>query len=164
VEEKITIRFSEMSDEKHLVEWLSEPGILRWFPMCDQREIKDAAAIWMSYTKYQAVLTALYEGKPAAIANLYLQPYKKLAHQCLFAIIAKEEFRGKGVGTKLLEALMKLAKEQFNIEMLHLEVYEGNPAIHLYKRLGFKEYGLQKRFLKEPTGEYLGKIFMQKGL
>jgi len=160
----VTIRFSEEADQKYLVDWLLQPGVLEWFPLADLREVEDAARIWVSYSKYQAVLTALYDSVPCGIANLYLQPYKKLAHQCLFAIIVDENYRGKGVGTQLLQALMVLAKERFKIELLHLEVYEGNPAIRLYERLGFTRYGAQKHFVKEGKDKYLTKILMQKTL
>lgn len=159
----IVIEFAELSDRKYLVEWLSEPGVLRGFPMHDKREIEDSSKHWISYARYKAVLKALYKGKTAGLANIYLQPYRKLAHQCLLAIIVGEEFRGHGVGRALMEDLIKLAKEKFKIELLHLEVYEGNPAIHLYEKLGFERYGTQRRFIKDK-GEYLNKILMQKSL
>lgn len=160
---KLEIRFTVPEDAPLLTEWLSEPNILRWFPMIDAREIEDAVKIWIGYAKYEAAITALWDGEPCGMSTLYLQPYKKFAHQCLFSIIAKKEFRGKGVGTFLLENLMKLAKEKFRIEILHLEVYEGNPAINLYRRVGFEEFGKQDHFIKE-NGEYLSKTFMQKYL
>jgi putative acetyltransferase len=136
---------------------------LEGFPLNDLREIEDAARIWISYSKQQAVLTALWDGVPCGIANLYLQPYQKMSHQCLFAIIVDEKYRGKGIGAKLLRELMTLAKERFKLEFIHLEVYQGNPAINLYKRLGFKEYGVHRRFMKDQ-GRYIDKILMQKYL
>lgn len=160
---RISIREAKSDDEPLLVKWLSQEGVLKWFPLTDIREIEDAAKIWMSYSKQKAVLTAEYDGVACGIANLYIQPFKKLAHQCLLAIIVDENFRGKGVGTKLLEALETLAREHFGIQILHLEVYEENPAMNLYKRLGFEEFGKQKRFIKEESG-YRSKIFMQKRL
>ena len=159
----LEIRFGEELDQKYLEEWLLQPGVLQWFPLTDWREIEDAARIWMSYSKQDAVLTAVWEGVPCGIANLYLQPYKKLAHQSLFAIIVDEKYRGKGIGTKLLQELISLAKERFKLELIHLEVYEGNPAIRLYERLGFQQYGMQKKFVKDQ-GQYLNKILMQKVL
>lgn len=159
----ITVRFAEETDQKYLVEWLLQPGVLDWFPLADIREIEDAARIWISYAKQGAVLTALWDDVPCGIANLYLQPYKKLRHQCLFAIVVDEKYRGKGVGTKLLQELISLAKERFKIELLHLEVYDGNPAIRLYERLGFSHYGIQKHFVKDQ-GQYRAKILMQRVL
>ncbi len=163
MKDHLTIRFAEESDQKYLIEWLLQPGVLEGFPLNDLREIEDAARIWISYAKHNAVLTALWDGVPCGIANLYLQPYQKMSHQCLFAIIVDEKFRGKGIGAKLLRELMTLAKERFKLELLHLEVYQGNPAINLYKRLGFKEYGIHRRFMKDK-GRYLDKILMQKDL
>lgn len=160
----ISIRFSEPSDEKLLVEWLLQPGVLHWFPLADLREIEDAARIWISYVKQQGVLTALWHGKPCGSATLYLHPFQKLSKQSLLAIVVDENCRGKGVGKRLLIELEALAKTRFGIELLHLEVYEGNPAIHLYHKLGFAEYGNQKRFIKESSGQYLNKIMMQKSL
>lgn len=161
--EHLTIRFGEESDQKYLVEWLLQPGVLEGFPLTDLREIEDAARIWVSYSKQHAVLTALWDGVPCGIANLYLQPYQKLSHQCLFAIIVDEKVRGKGVGTKLMEELLSLAKERFNLEFVHLEVYRGNPAINLYRRFGFEEYGVHRHFMKDQ-GRYIDKIMMQKYL
>jgi putative acetyltransferase len=163
MENHLTIRFGEEADQRYLIEWLLQPGVLEGFPLTDLREVEDAARLWISYSKNHAVLTALWDGVPCGIANLYLQPYKKLAHQSLFAIIVDEKYRGKGVGGKLLKELMILAKERFHLELLHLEVYEGNPAVKLYERMGFKRYGLQRHFIKDQ-GQYRGKILMQKAL
>jgi len=159
----LTIRFGQESDQKYLIEWLLQPGVLEGFPLADLREIEDAARIWISYSKQMAVLTALWDGVPCGIANLYLQPYKKFAHQSLLAIIIDEKLRGKGVGTKLMKELLSLAKERFKLEFVHLEVYEGNRAINLYRRLGFEEYGVHRKFIKDQ-GRYLDKVLMQKYL
>lgn len=157
----IVIRPSIESDAPLLSSWIVKPDVLRWFPMSDQREIDDSVRIWMGYTRFGASFTAEYDGKPAGMAVLYIQPYQKFSHQCLFAIIVNEEFRNRGIGKALIEHFEKIAREKFNIELLHLEVYEGNPAIHLYERLGFKEYGRHPRFIKD-SGKYIGKILMQK--
>lgn len=157
----LVVRPAEEGDQKYLVEWLLQPGVLQWFPLANLREVEDAARIWMSYMQQKAVLTALWNGVPCGIANLYLQPFRKLSHQCLFAIIIDEAHRGKGIGKQLLGDLITLARDELHIDLLHLEVYEGNPAIHLYQRIGFLEYGRQKRFVKDQ-GVYTTKILMQK--
>jgi putative acetyltransferase len=159
----IQIRPAEAEDGAVLSKWLSDPQILRWFPMQDAREVEDSIRIWMSYIKLRACFTATVKGEPAGMSILYIQPYKKFSHQSLFAIIVGEGFRGQGIGTALLEHTQHKAKETFNIEILHLEVYKGNPAIHLYERMGFQEYGVHPRFLKVGD-EYIDKILMQKNL
>jgi len=158
------IRLTQDSDATYLTKWLTDPEILRWFPMCNNLEIDDAVKIWMSYTKQEAVITAVENNIPCGIANLYIQSFKKLSHQALFAIIVAKEYRGKGVGTALIKELIDMAKMKFNLELIHLEVYEGNPAQRLYERLGFVKYGVHKKFLKDLDGKYYDKILMQKPL
>lgn len=161
--EHVTLREAVASDQRYLVEWLLQPGVLAGFPLADTREVEDAARIWLSYADQGAVITALWDGVPCGIANLYLQPYKKLSHQSLFAIIVDEKYRGKGIGTKLIYELMRLGKEKFHLELLHLEVYEGNPAVKLYEKLGFQKIGVQRNFMKSD-GKYTNKILMQRDL
>jgi putative acetyltransferase len=161
--QKIAFRVSQQKDLKYLIQWLMEPGVLRWFPMSNEREVEDAAKNWVSYSTKGSCITAEYESVPCGISNLYIQPFQKLKHQCLFAILISQEFRNQGVGSLLLNEIEKLAREKFSIALLHLEVYENNPAIRLYKRHGFQIYGKHERFLREEDG-YRAKILMQKPL
>jgi len=162
--DKLSIRFGRKEDEPSLVNFFSEPGVLRWFPMCNQPEVQDSARVWFTYAPTKAVLTAVWDGIVCGTAVLYISPYQKTKHQCLFAIIVDQKYRGKGVGSRLLEELLHQAKARFSISLIHLEVYRGNPALSLYKRLGFTEYGCHKNYLKEADGTYLDKILMQKTL
>src|ERR1700722_17253806 len=108
----VETRYTEPGDANYLKEWLMEPGTMRWFPMEDEIEINDAVMRWIAFYRYKCSLTILKEGVPCGIATLYLQPYRKLAHQCEFGIIVGEGYRGQGIGTKLLQNLMDLAKNQ----------------------------------------------------
>jgi ribosomal protein S18 acetylase RimI-like enzyme len=47
-----------------------------------------------------------------------------------------EEARNRGVGTSLLRSLVSLARSE-RYEAISLSVERGNPALRLYKRLGF---------------------------
>jgi putative acetyltransferase len=161
---EIQIRYTDLSDAKYLKDWLCQPDVGRWFPMDDQVEIDDAVNRWIGFSRYKCSLTAVKEGIPVGLTTLYLQPYRKLAHQCEFGIIVGQEHRGKGVGTELLRNLMHLAKEQFRIELLHLQVYAENPAMHLYSRMGFKEFGRQTHWIKERDGTYRARVFMERFL
>lgn len=159
--EGLQLRYTILEDADYLKTWLQEPGILRGFPMQDPLEVDDSVKHWIGFSKYKSSLTATLDGKPVGIATLCLMPYRKLAHQCLLSIIVSEEVRGKGVGTLLLNNLIHLAKAYFGIEVLYLEVYEGNRATSLYHRFGFREVGFQKHFMKED-GEYVGKVVMER--
>jgi GNAT superfamily N-acetyltransferase len=51
------------------------------------------------------------------------------------------EWRGRGVGTALLEALIALAAEH-GFTRLSLSVEPANPALRLYERLGWRAVGV----------------------
>jgi RimJ/RimL family protein N-acetyltransferase len=160
----VDIRYSDLADGRYLKQWLQEPSIGRWFPVYDTVEIDDAVQRWIGFSRYKCSLTAVKNEEPCGIATLYLQPYRKLAHQCEFGIIVGQGHRGQGVGTELIRNLIHLAKTKFHIELLHLQVYSENPAIHLYKRMGFVEFGKQTHWIKEIDGTYTGRLFMEKYL
>ncbi len=162
--DELEIRYTEAEDAKYLKEWLNEAEILRWFPMADDVEIEDAVNRWIAFSRYKCSLTAVKDGVPCGLATLYLQPYKKLAHQCEFGIIVGKGYRNQGIGSELIKNIEHLAKDHFRIELLHLQVYAENPAIHLYERLGFKEFGRQTDWIKEDENTYVGRIFMEKTL
>lgn len=56
------------------------------------------------------------------------------------------EFRGKGIGSQLVEAMQKEAKSK-NINNLFLEVRVSNKiAIALYEKCGFKRINIRKKY------------------
>jgi len=161
--EGLSVRYTQASDEEHLKAWLLDPEVSSWFPMDGEAEIDDAARRWISFSRIKSSITVELNGVPCGIATLYLQAYKKLVHQAEFGIIVAPGYRNKGVGTFLMKSVMRLAKEKFNIELLHLQVYAENPAIRLYKRMGFREFGRQTHWIKEKD-RYVGRIFMERFL
>lgn len=159
--EGLEIRFTEESDAKFMREWFFDPSLARSFAMSTVEEVDDAVSRWISFSKLKCSLTALMNGVPCGVATLYLQPYRKLIHQCELGIILSKEFRAKKVGGALMIGLMRLAKEQFNIELLHLQVHAENPAIKFYVRYGFREYARQNMWMRED-GSYIGRVFMER--
>lgn len=67
-------------------------------------------------------------------------------------IVVKKSWRNQGVGNFLLNNLVSICKD-LNLLSLSLEVNEDNyPAIHLYKKFGFKNIGLRKNYYKNNDG------------
>jgi ribosomal protein S18 acetylase RimI-like enzyme len=59
-----------------------------------------------------------------------------------------KDFRGMGIGTKLIERTISKAKEKA-LERIELEVFASNiPAIKLYEKIGFVVEGVKKKARK----------------
>lgn len=157
----VQIRYTRESDATPMRKWFDDPEIGKWFPMGESHEVDDSVYRWIGFSRFKCSLTMEKDGVPCGIATLYLQPYRKLAHQCEFGIIMAPGYRGQGLGTLLLNSLIHMAKTKFGIELMHLQVYEDNPAIHLYRRFRFKEFGRQTHWIKD-YGEYVSRVFMER--
>lgn len=70
----------------------------------------------------------------------------------LLLLAVKKASQGKGVGQMLLDHFIADAKRR-GAEHLHLEVREGNRAVGLYKRSGFREIGRRRNYYSGSGGQ-----------
>ena len=69
----------------------------------------------------------------------------------IYNVAVKESHRGQGIGYRMLDYLITQARSR-GITSLTLEVRQSNePAIQLYKKLGFIEAGIRKEFYSNPS-------------
>jgi L-phenylalanine/L-methionine N-acetyltransferase len=68
-------------------------------------------------------------------------------HVGQLGMAVRDDWQGKGVGSRLMEAAIDMADNWLNLSRLELEVYTDNePAIHLYKKFGFVLEGTHLQF------------------
>ena len=97
------------------------------------------------------------------IAALVIQQSAKMAHKgALVSMYVQPQARRLGVGRRLVEAIIDTARR--HVELVQLTVVTGNEAaLRLYTGLGFVQYGLEKKALKQG-GRYYDEILMAKDL
>ncbi len=67
---------------------------------------------------------------------------RKHRHTALLGISVRSTHRAQGVGEALMRAAIAWAEQDPVLELMTLEVYAANTAgLHLYRKLGFIEYG-----------------------
>ena len=64
----------------------------------------------------------------------------------LIDIALLEDHRNRGIGTELLRQLLQKCKSQGRT--LRLQVLQGNPAVRLYQRMGFLQYGADPMYVQ----------------
>nr|WP_271079678.1 GNAT family N-acetyltransferase [Aurantiacibacter sp. MUD61] len=75
----------------------------------------------------------------------------------LLLIAVRPEFRGKGLGSEMMEQFFANARAR-GVRRVFLEMREGNPAEHLYRKLGFEQVGLRKGYYRGAIGGPLDAI------
>ncbi|MFD1427841.1 GNAT family N-acetyltransferase [Kroppenstedtia sanguinis] len=83
------------------------------------------------------------------------------SHTGFFGMSVSQPWRGRGVGSALLQTLLDWAETHPTIEKVCLEVFADNDrAISLYHRLGFQEEGRWNRQVKTGEGKYVDLLQM----
>jgi ribosomal protein S18 acetylase RimI-like enzyme len=99
------------------------------------------------------------------LAIVGFQPLEgpKIAHKgVLWGMYVRPEARGTGLATALVGSLIEHARE--HVEQIQLTVVSNNPrARRFYQRMGFSEYGLEKKALKY-NGVYFDEVLMVRFL
>ncbi len=91
---------------------------------------------------YPGALYLIFETNQSPIGRLYL--YASESEYRLMEVLFLAAYRGQGIGTRLIRAL--LAQAQLENRRVTLHVEPNNPAQRLYRRMGFE--------LSEDRGAY----------
>lgn len=91
----------------------------------------------------------------------YIGMYVSFDEASVTNVAVSPEFRKRGYGEQLVTAAKKEAKEA-KADAIFLEVRVSNePAISLYKKMGFEELGIRKKFYEHPVEDA---IIMKVGI
>lgn len=91
-------------------------------------------------------------------ANLY----DLESHQWAFIgnVVVSRNFRGKGLGRKLVAHMVRVAFEKYDVPEVRISVFnENTPALLLYASLHFKPYSIEAR--QDPTGKRVALVHMR---
>jgi putative acetyltransferase len=154
------IRYSTTADEPFLKEWLLDPAVRKWYPPSSNNDVEGFVRNWIGFSRYNCSLTALYQSQPVGVATLFLMPYIKVAHLCMFYMAVDPKYQRLGIGTSLLKNLVNLAKTKFTrLESMHAEVFRGSPIAFLLEKQGFRKIIEQENYVKLEEGFTARQVF-----
>lgn len=132
------------------------------FPLSPVKEIKDYLDECLEEIekgkRERLVLTLNEKIIAQCQIDYFYYPHAHLAE--IVALVIHPEYRRKGYAEKLMKEIEKMVKEKGK-EILILSVDENNtPAMNLYKKLGYKQYGYFEKHMKK--GEKYHNSFLMK--
>jgi putative acetyltransferase len=107
-------------------------------------------------------LAAEVDGQLVAYAELITHPGNPRHHHAgeVNMIVTHEDWQGKGVGRRLMEAMIELADDWLQLTRLSLIVWTENAhAIRLYEGLGFAREGVMPDYAFRKGG-YVDALMM----
>ncbi len=157
----VLLRPMSPTDEKHLIEFYSavSEDDMRYFRDC----VKDPALIrsWCEQLDYSKVLPVLAFVKEQIVGSATLHffggPKRHVGEIRLF--LAKD-FRKRGLGTKMIKALIDLARKQ-GLGFLQAEVVADQTRfVKAFETLGFKSQAVLDDYFLFPDGESRDVVFL----
>ena len=137
---------------------LAAPLAFSSSPENDPATVEAIQRILSSYPQ-SIILGAFAPGLVGTVA-LYRSPEPKSAHKAhLWGMFVKPSHRGRGIGTRLLDAALAHAR-RLAVDWIHLSVTSAAPeARRLYERAGFQVWGTEPDALRHD-GESVDEFHM----
>lgn len=104
----------------------------------------------------EAMIMCIVDGK--VVGNCEISVFKgiKTRHRASIGIALISDFWNQGIGTKMMEELIRLAESREDVMQIELEFVEGNArARHLYEKMGFRITGVHPNAIRLKDGTLL---------
>jgi ribosomal protein S18 acetylase RimI-like enzyme len=132
----------------------------------DDVSMRDVIESWARELDYKRVLPLVAEVGRNIVgdATLHRRQFGWTSHVGKVRIVVDKDYRGKGLGTRMLEELIAIAKKA-GIEQLVAELMaDQTAAVAAFKRLGFEREAVFYNYVKDQTGEERNLVVMIKSL
>jgi GNAT superfamily N-acetyltransferase len=132
----------------------------------DDVSIRDVIDSWTQELDYRKVLPLVAEvgGNIVGDATLHRRTFGWTSHVGKVRLVIDKDYRGKGLGTVLIEELIDIAKKA-GLEQLVAElISDQTGALSAFKRLGFEKEAVFFNYVKDQMGEEHNLVVMIKNL
>lgn len=159
--DQLHIRAARPDDAAGLAEMASQPSVV-WgtlqLPAATPEHWRQRLAANDPNASY--VLVAEVDGKVVGLASLFWNNRPRLRHAARLGMFVHEAYQGRGIGNRLMAALLDAADRWLNLVRVELEVFPDNErAIRLYEKHGYVLEG-RKRMNAWRDGQYVDSLVM----
>ncbi|MFO6448568.1 GNAT family N-acetyltransferase [Erythrobacter sp. NE805] len=129
----------------------------------NRRQVAEALALANTHALVVDAEGAPIAGASPALPAGFVLTRHVLDEEELLLIAVVPEARRRGVGTALIERLFATARTR-GTARIFLEMRRGNPAIALYRKLGFAPIGERKNYYRMANGERVDAITFARSI
>lgn len=130
---------------------------------------RDALEYWQSLRPQlesgsRVLLAASLQGRIVGSGQLSFAPWSNARHRALIEkLFVSAALRGRGIGKALLAALQDAARLRGR-SLLLINARRSDPAELLYKRMGYREFGVIPGYTVGPNGERYDNVCLYREL
>ena len=159
--DSLILRAAALDDAPGLCELANLPNFRHGTLRLPYQTVDQTRAWLKGLTDASVELVADSDGLIVGSAGLACQAGRR-RHVGLIGIGVHDGWQGRGVGTRLMQALIEIADDWLDLRRLELIVYADNDrAIGLYERLGFVREGLMRAH-SFRAGHYVDSLVMAR--
>ncbi len=166
---EIKFRYPTIDDVENLKKYINQISLEKTFILYQgEQQTLESETKWLNeklekILKHECVyLCAFYKNQLIGSSEITLKDKVK-SHVGSFGITVDKNFRGIGIGKKLMElVLSESIKNISSLILIELEVFGNNPlAKKMYEKFGFEEFGrLPQGILHQ--GKFVDAVLMYK--
>ena len=158
-------------EEKHVLstlEFLHKTSnetefILRYPEECDRFTAESEKELFYgtNASESDCMLICVIDERVVGICSIAFKTHIKTKHRATVGIVILKKFWNLGIGTKMFETLISLAKEREGVSQIELDFVEGNSrARALYEKMGFRIVSCHPNAIKLKDGRKLSEYLM----
>ena len=162
----VTIRPMVKEDEGKLFAFFGRVPVEDRLFLRDDVSKRDVIDAWARGLDYEKVLPLVAEVGDNIVgdATLHRREAGWTSHVGKVRVVVEKEYRGKGLGTGLVEELIDVAKKA-GLELLVAEVMaDQKTAVAAFKHLGFEKEAVFYNHVKDQAGKEHNLVVMIKNL
>ena len=159
---EITIRTADPSDAEAMLKCYTAPLAARNTLQIPYRSLESVREQLTKSGEGDHLLVAEIEGEVVGVIGLHTSSRPRVNHKAEVGMMVRDDWKGKGVGAALMQAVIELADKWLNLTRIELTVFTDNEsAIALYRKFGFEIEGTLRKYAFRD-GEFVDAFAMAR--
>ncbi len=144
---EITIRTADPSDAEAMLKCYTAPLAARNTLQIPYRSLESVREQLTKSGEGDHLLVAEIVGEVVGVIGLHTSSRPRVNHKAEVGMMVRDDWKGKGVGAALMQAVIELADKWLNLTRIELTVFTDNEsAIALYRKFGFEIEGTLRKY------------------